>query len=41
LRPFEVEGVPAWLIARTRVDQHAGHLFGMNGQQEATMRAGF
>src|SRR5689334_16885672 len=39
LRPFEGERVPAWLIACAGVKQHAGHVVGMDGQQEAAVGA--
>jgi hypothetical protein len=37
LRPFEVERVPAGVIARLGVNQHAGHILGVDGKYETTV----
>ena len=39
LGPFEVERVPSRLIACLRVNQHTGHVLGVDGKHEATMGA--
>lgn len=39
LGPFQVERVPAWLIPCLRVNQHTGHVLGIDGKHEATMGA--
>ena len=39
LGTFEVKRVPARLISRAGMNQHAGHLLGMDGQHEATVGA--
>ena len=39
LGPFEVERVPAGLIAGLGVNQHTGHVLGVDGKHETTVGA--